>query len=105
MKLCPGAALLLITLSLLAELLWAHLPGHAAENGKKGAGPTDSNYRSRKALGVDNCQDDPIGWYDEDGVGFDCAWYALSNNCEKYGSIYANPDFGDKTANQVISPP
>jgi hypothetical protein len=44
------------------------------------------------------CVNDPDGWYDADGITFNCAWYAQGSNCASYGSSYAN--FG-ATANQA----
>jgi subtilisin family serine protease len=38
------------------------------------------------------CLDAPIGWHDNDGAAFNCAWYAKGVNCNAYGNSYANCD-------------
>ena len=44
------------------------------------------------------CFDNPLSWYDSDGLKFDCEWYSQKDNCAKYGNDYVN--FG-KVANQA----
>ena len=44
------------------------------------------------------CSDNPSGWYDSDGPDFNCAWYSMSNHCQRYGDDFANRG---KTANQA----
>jgi len=46
----------------------------------------------------DVCTDSPSNWHDNDGVDYDCLWYAQENNCENYGDQYENMD---KTANEA----
>merc|ERR1712028_188230 len=34
------------------------------------------------------CDDNPVGWFDEDGPEFDCGWYSVGSNCEDFGDFY-----------------
>merc|ERR1712028_222029 len=34
------------------------------------------------------CDDNPVGWFDEDGPEFDCEWYSVGSNCEDFGDFY-----------------
>jgi len=36
-----------------------------------------------------DCVDAPPGWYDVDGIDFNCGWYAVENRCQQYGDDYA----------------
>lgn len=46
------------------------------------------------------CVDEPIGWYDIEGLKYDCTWYERDNMCAKYGDKQYYARLG-KTANQV----
>eukprot|EP00547_Thalassionema_nitzschioides_P010488 CAMPEP_0194225818 /NCGR_PEP_ID=MMETSP0156-20130528/40440_1 /TAXON_ID=33649 /ORGANISM="Thalassionema nitzschioides, Strain L26-B" /LENGTH=282 /DNA_ID=CAMNT_0038957921 /DNA_START=32 /DNA_END=876 /DNA_ORIENTATION=+ len=35
----------------------------------------------------DTCQD-VEGWFDEGGERYDCDWYTLEDNCDRYGDLY-----------------
>lgn len=48
-----------------------------------------------------SCADSPLGWYDSDGLAYNCGWYSSGTNCNSFGDDYANPDFGGKTAKQA----
>lgn len=49
--------------------------------------------------GTQTCRDSPYNWYDSDGPGYNCNWYASdSRYCSAYGSDYRN--FG-RTANEA----
>jgi len=41
---------------------------------------------------------DKAGWYDSDGVTYNCEWYTQGDNCQKFGHLF--PNFG-QTANQA----
>ncbi|CAK9089626.1 unnamed protein product [Durusdinium trenchii] len=46
---------------------------------------------------TESCADEPQGWYDADGVAFDCAWYASEpGRCEVFG--VRSPGLWSRTA-------
>ena len=49
---------------------------------------TKSNSPS-SAPSID-CVDDPPGWYDGDGSGYTCPWYAAGDRCDAFGNISSN---------------
>jgi len=48
----------------------------------------------------DICVDEPTGWYDIEGLKYDCTWYERDGMCAKYGDKQYYARFG-KTANEA----
>lgn len=47
------------------------------------------------------CHDLYAGWHDIDGETYDCAYYSIGENCQLYGHLFANPEFGETSANEA----
>jgi hypothetical protein len=41
---------------------------------------------------------DKGGWYDSDGIRYNCLWYAIGTNCASYGNSYAHAGLTAKMA-------
>merc|ERR1712172_417237 len=67
----------------------------AAPTDEPTAAPTDA---PTDAPCADNMLSDGSSWHDTEGSQYTCAWYAERENCEHYGSSYANGGFTAREA-------
>eukprot|EP00979_Chaetoceros_neogracilis_P017655 scaffold10260_cov266-Chaetoceros_neogracile.AAC.68 len=64
--------------------------GEDGSNSSPTSGPVAKPLTSSPTSTPVSCTDSPPGWSDSTGPNFDCIYYALNNNCEKYGDMYEN---------------
>jgi len=72
--------------------------GEDASNSSPTSGPVAKPLTSSPTSTPVSCTDSPPGWSDSTGPNYDCEYYAVNNNCAKFGDMYEN---NGTTANQA----